>query len=160
MHSTSLHIGYPRSPFKFSGFINALLFLCHTSGLKLFPGGNVLLRPRSNAGLHSRYLLQPSTNAGLLLSSNAEMYPSSNAGLCPSSNAGLYPRCHRSSWSYKVEGVWPSLMLEMPSMEPATSVRALCQTASGVSIVVEHQRRTISEVVHHLGHGLTKGVLD
>ena len=89
----------------FSGFINALLFLCHTSGLKLFPGGSVLLRPSYNAGLHSRYLLQPSTNAGLLSSSNAEMYPNSNAGLCPSSNAGLYPRCHRSSWSKKVEGV-------------------------------------------------------
>lgn len=74
MHSTSLHVGYPRSPFKFPAFINALLFLCHTSGLKLFPGGSVLLRPSSNAGLHSRYLLQPSTNAGLL--------PSSNAGLC------------------------------------------------------------------------------
>ena len=74
MHLTSLHIGYPRSPFKFPAFINALLFLCHASGLKLFPGGNVLLRPSSNAGLHSRYLLQPSTNAGLL--------PSSNTGLC------------------------------------------------------------------------------
>ena len=45
-------------------------------------------------------------------------------------------------------------MPEMPSTEPATSVRALCQTASGVSIVVEHQCRTVSEVVHHLGHGL------
>ena len=53
-------------PFKSSAFINALLFLCHTSGLKLFPGGSVLLRPSSNAGLHSRYLLQPSTNAGPL----------------------------------------------------------------------------------------------
>ena len=127
MHSTSLHVGYPRSPFKFPAFINALLFLCHTSGLKLFPGGSVLLRPSSNAGLHSRYLLQPSTNAGLLSSSNAEMYPSPNAG--------LHPRCHRSSWSKKVEGVLPSLMLEMPSMEPATSARALCRTAS--------------EVVHH-----------
>ena len=82
MHSTSLHVGYPRSPFKFPAFINALLFLCHTSGLKLFPGGSVLLRPSSNAGLHSRYLLQPSTNAGPLPSSNAGMYPSSNAGLC------------------------------------------------------------------------------
>ena len=74
MHSTSLHVGYPRSPFKFTTFINALLFLCHASGLKLFPGDNVLLRPSSNTGLHSRYLLQPSTNVGLL--------PSSNAGLC------------------------------------------------------------------------------
>ena len=74
MHSTSLRVGYPRSPFKFTAFINALLFLCHASGLKLFPGGNVLLRPRSNAELHLRYLLQLSTNAGLL--------PSSNAGLC------------------------------------------------------------------------------
>ena len=74
MHSMSLHVGYPSIPFKFSAFINALLFLCHNSGLKLFLGGNVLLRPSSNAGLHSRYLLQPSTNAGLL--------PSSNAGLC------------------------------------------------------------------------------
>ena len=82
MHSTSLHVGYPRSPFKFPAFINALLFLCHTSGLKLFPGGSVLLRPSSNAGLHSRYLLQPSTNAGPLPSSSAGMYPSSNAGLC------------------------------------------------------------------------------
>ena len=82
MHSTSLHVGYPRSPFKFPAFINALLFLCHTSGLKLFPGGSVLLRPSSNAGLHSRYLLQPSTNAGLLPGSNAGMYPSSNTGLC------------------------------------------------------------------------------
>ena len=45
-------------------------------------------------------------------------------------------------------------MEEMPSMELATSVRDLCRTASGVSIVVEHQRRTVSEVVHHLGHGL------
>ena len=97
MHSTSLHVGYPRSPFKFPAFTNALLFLCHTSGLKLFPGGSVLLRPSSNAGLHSRYLLQTSTNAGLLLSSNAGMYPSSNAG--------LYPRCHRSPWFKKVEGV-------------------------------------------------------
>ena len=98
MHSTSLHLGYPRSPFKFPAFINALLFLCHTSGSELFPGGSVLLHPSSNVGLHSRYLLQPSTNAGLLSSSNAEMYPNSNAGLCPSSNAGLYPRCQRSSW--------------------------------------------------------------
>ena len=94
MHSTSLHVGYPRSPFNFPAFINALLFLCHTPGLKLFPGGSVLLRPSSYAGLHSRYLLQPSTNARLLPSSNAEMYPSSNAGLCPGSNVGLYPRCH------------------------------------------------------------------
>ena len=54
---------------------------------EVVPGGNVLLRPSSNAGLHSRYLLQPSTNVGPLPSSNAEMYPSSNAGLCPSSNA-------------------------------------------------------------------------
>ena len=82
MHSTSLHIVYPRSPFKFPAFINALLFLCHTSGLKLFPGGSVLLRPSSNAGLHLRYLLRPNTNAGPLPSSNAGMYPSSNAGLC------------------------------------------------------------------------------
>ena len=74
MHSTSLRVGHPRIPFKFTAFLNALLFLCHASGLKLFPGGNVLLRPSFNAGLHSRYLLQPSTNAGLL--------PSSNAGLC------------------------------------------------------------------------------
>ena len=66
MLSMSLYAGYPRSPFKFPAFINALLFLCHTSGLKLFPGGSVLLRPSSNAGLHSRYLLQPSTNVGLL----------------------------------------------------------------------------------------------
>ena len=51
MHSTSLYTRYPRSPFKFLAFINALLFLCHTSGLKLFPGGSVLLRPSSNAGL-------------------------------------------------------------------------------------------------------------
>ena len=57
MHSTSLHVGYPRIPFKFRAFINALLFSCHTSGLKLFPGGSVLLRPRSNAGLHLRYPL-------------------------------------------------------------------------------------------------------
>src|SRR3954467_10717739 len=91
MHSTSLHVGYPRSPFKFPAFINALLFLCHSLGLKLFPGGSVLLRPSSNAGLHSRYLLQPSTNVGLLPSSNAEMHPSSKAGLCPSSKAGLLP---------------------------------------------------------------------
>ena len=82
MHSMSLHVGYLRSPFKFPAFINALLFLCHTSGLKLFPGGSVLLRPSSNVGLHSRYFLQPSTNVELLPSSNAEMYPSSNAGLC------------------------------------------------------------------------------
>ena len=82
MHSTSLHVGYPRSPFKFTAFINALLFLCHTSGLKLFLGGSVLLRLSSNARLHSRYLLQPSTNAGLLPSFNAGMYPSSNAVLC------------------------------------------------------------------------------
>ena len=74
MHLTGLHAGYPRSPFKFLAFTNALLFLCHTSGLKLFPGGSVLLRPSSNAGLHSRYLLQRSTNAGLL--------PSFIAGLC------------------------------------------------------------------------------
>ena len=53
------------------------LFLCHTSGLKLFPGGRVLLRPSSNAGLHSRYLLQPSTNDGPLPSSNAGMYSKS-----------------------------------------------------------------------------------
>ena len=82
MHSTSLYVAYPRSPLKFPAFINALLFLCHTSGLKLFPGGSVLLRPCSNAGLHSRYLLQPSTNAGPLPSSSAGMYPGSNAGLC------------------------------------------------------------------------------
>ena len=69
-------------PLNFSAFINALLFLCHTSGLKLFLGGRVLLRPSSNTGLHSRYLLQPSTNAGPLPSSSAGMYPSSNAGLC------------------------------------------------------------------------------
>ena len=96
MHSTSLYVGYPRSPFKFPAFINALLFLCHTSGLKLFPGGSVLLHPSSNAGLHSRYLLQPSTNAGLY----------------PSSNAGLYPRCHRSPWLKKFEGGYPSLTLK------------------------------------------------
>ena len=83
MHSTGLHVGYPRSPFKFWAFINALLFLCHTLGLKLFLGGSVLLRPRSNAQLHSRCLLQPSTNPGLLPSYNAGMYPSSNAGLYP-----------------------------------------------------------------------------
>ena len=94
MHLTSLYVGYPRGPFKFPAFINALLFLCHTSGLKLFPGGSALLRPSSNAELHSRYFLQPSTNAELLLSSNTGIYPSSNAELCPGSNAGLYPRCH------------------------------------------------------------------
>ena len=74
MHSTSLCVGHPRIPFKFTAFINALLFLCHASGLKLFPGGNVLLHPSSNAGLYLRYLLQPSTNVGLL--------PSTNVGLC------------------------------------------------------------------------------
>ena len=94
MHSTSLHVGYPRSPFKFPAFINVLLFLCHTSGLKLFPGGSVLLRPSSNARLNLRYLLQPSTNAGLLPSSNARMYPSSNAG--------LYLRCRKSPWFKEV----------------------------------------------------------
>ena len=81
MHLTSLHVGYPRSPFKFPAFTNALLFLCHTSGLKLFPGGSILLRPSSNVGLYSRYLLQPSTNAGPLPSSNVGMYPSSSAEL-------------------------------------------------------------------------------
>jgi hypothetical protein len=40
----------------------------------------------------------------------------------------------------KVEGVQLSLMLKMPSMEPATCIRDL--------------RRTISEVVHHLGREL------
>ena len=120
MHSTSLYVGYPRSPFKFPGFINALLFLCHTSGLKLFPGGSVLLRPCSNVGLHLRYLLQPSTNAGPLPSSNTKMYPRSNAGLCvrapmpdyvselqrwtmyPSSNAGL---CIRAPTPDCIRGV-------------------------------------------------------
>ena len=94
MHSTSLHVGYPRSPFKFPAFINALLFLCHTSGLKLFPGGSVLLRPSSNAGLHSRYLLQPSTNAGLL--------PSSNAGLCIRAPT---PDCIRAPMPDYIRGV-------------------------------------------------------
>ena len=75
MNPKGLHIGYPRSPFKFSAFINALFlfFYATTSGLKLFPCGGVLLHLSSNAGLHSRYLLQRSTNTGL--------YPSSNAGL-------------------------------------------------------------------------------
>ena len=85
MQSTSLRIGYLRSPFKFPAFINALLFLCHASGLKLFPEGSVLLRPSSNVGLHSRYLLQPSTNAGL--------HPSSNTGLCI---RGPTPDCIRA----------------------------------------------------------------
>ena len=94
MHSTSLHVGYPRSPFKFPAFINALLFLCHTSGSELFPGGSVLLRPSPNAGLYSRYLLQLGTNIGLHLSSNV--------GLYPSSNARLYLRCRKSPWFKEV----------------------------------------------------------
>ena len=105
MHSIGLHIGYPRSPFKFPAFINALLFLCHTSGVMLFPGGSVLLRPSSNAGLPSRYLFQPSTNAGLLPSSNAGMYPSSNAGLCIQAPTPDYIRGVISPWFKKVEGV-------------------------------------------------------
>ena len=118
MHSTSLHVGIRGAPLSFRPLLMPCLFLCHTSGLKLFPGGRILLRPSSNAGLHSRYLLQPSTNDRfpalapeciraptldyvselqrwtVYPSSNAEIYPSSNAELCPGSNAGLYPRCH------------------------------------------------------------------
>ena len=40
----------------------------------------------------------------------------------------------------KFKGSYPSLMPEMPSIEPATCIRALCWTAS--------------EVMHHLGLGL------
>ena len=125
----------------------------------MFPGGSVLLRPSSNARLHSRYLLRPSTNARPLPSSNTGMYPSSNAGLCIQAPTPKYiraptpkyiraptPDCVQapmpdyirgiiSPWFKKVEGVYPSLMPEMPSMEPATSARALCRAAS--------------EVVHH-----------
>ena len=105
----------------FPAFPNALLFLCHTSGLKLFPGGSVLLHLSSNAGLHSRYLLQPSTNAGPLPSSNVGMYPSSNAGLCTRAPTPDYIRAPTpdcvpaptpeyirgviSPWFKKVEGV-------------------------------------------------------
>ena len=118
MHSTSLYAGYPRSPFKFPAFINALLFLCHTSGSKLFPGCSVLLRPSSNPGLYSRYLLQPSTNAGPLPNSNARMYPSSNAGLCSELQRRTVSELQRqtiSEVSYhlgskKFEGVYPSFM--------------------------------------------------
>ena len=94
MHSTGLHVGYPRSPFKFPAFINALLFLCHTLGLKLFPGGSVLLRPSSNAGLHL------SSNAGLCIRALTLDYVSElqRRTMYPSSNAGLYPRCRKSPW--------------------------------------------------------------
>ena len=123
MHSTSLHVGYPRSPFKFPAFINALLFLCHTSGLKLFPGGSVLLRPSSNAGLHSRYLLQPSTNAGPLPSSSTGMYPSSNTGLC-------------------IRAPTPDCISELQRRNISELQR---RTVSRL------QCRTISEVSYHLG---------
>ena len=35
MHSTSLHVGYPRSPFKFPAFINALLFFTPHLGFEV-----------------------------------------------------------------------------------------------------------------------------
>src|SRR3954468_2343994 len=102
MHSTVYTSGIRGAPFSFRPLSMPCLFLCHTSGLKLFPGGSVLLRPSSNAGLHSRYPLQPSTNAGPL--------PSSNAGMCPSSNAGLCiraptPDCIRAPTPDCIRGV-------------------------------------------------------
>ena len=119
----SLYVGYPRSPFKFPAFINALLFLCHTSGSELFLGGSVLLRPSSNAGLHSMYLLQPSTNAGLLPGSNAGMYPSSNDGLC-------------------IRAPTPDCISELQRRNISELQR---RTVSRL------QCRTISEVSYHLG---------
>ena len=74
VNPNSLHVVYPRSPFKVPTFINALLFLCHSPSLKLFPSGNVLLHPSSNAGLHSRYLLHPSSNAGLYIRAPTPKY--------------------------------------------------------------------------------------
>ena len=38
MHSTSLHVGYPRSPFKFSAFINALFIFMPHLGFEVVPG--------------------------------------------------------------------------------------------------------------------------
>ena len=38
MHSTSLHVGYPRSPFKFPAFINALFIFMPHLGFEVVPG--------------------------------------------------------------------------------------------------------------------------
>ena len=38
MHSTSLHVGYPRSPFKFPAFINALFIFMPHLGFDVVPG--------------------------------------------------------------------------------------------------------------------------
>jgi len=70
----------------------------------------------------------------------AGLLPSSNAGLHPSSNDGQHPRCHNYLGLQKIERIQPSLMPEMPYMEPATGARALCRTAF--------------EVVHHPDCGL------
>ena len=144
----SSHVGHPRRPSSFRPLSMPCNFLRHTLGLKSFPCGGVLLHSSSNAGLHSRYLLQPSTNAGPLRSSNARMYPSSNAilypssnvVLCPCSNAGLYLRCHRSPWLEKVLRRLSEFNAEKFSMERAIRIRALCRTTS------ELQRWSASEV--------------
>ena len=38
MHSTSLHVGYLRSPFKFPAFINALFIFMPHLGFEVVPG--------------------------------------------------------------------------------------------------------------------------
>ena len=98
MNSKSLYVGYPRSPFKLSAFINALLFLCRTLGLKCFLCGYVLSRPSSNA--------------------DCIQIPVPDCIQVPA------PDYIRGVIDYlgleKVKRVQPSLMLVIPSMEPTT----------------------------------------
>jgi hypothetical protein len=101
VYPKSSHVGHPRSPFKFSAFIDALLFLRRTSG-KVFP---VRRCP---------------------LASELERRTTSEVSFC---SRAPTPVCIRGVMDYlsleKVEGVQPSLMPKMSSMEPATRIRAL-----------------------------------
>ena len=91
MHSTSLHVGYPRSPFKFTAFINALFIFMPHLGFEVVPGRQGPLASElqrrtafevSFAAEHQRQTASQLYRRTMYPSSNAGRYPSSNTGLC------------------------------------------------------------------------------
>ena len=140
MNLKSLHVEYPRSPFKFSAFINALLFFMPHLGFEVVPVRRCPLASElqrriafevSFAAKHQRRTASELQRRSIRAStSDCVQAPTSDCIQAPT------PDCIRDVIDHlaskKLKGFSQALMSGMPSMEPATGARALCQTASEV----------------------------
>ena len=110
MHSTGLHVGYPRSPFKFPAFINALLFLCHTSGFEVVPGRQCPLaselqrRTAFEVSFAAEHQRRTAFRAPTPECIRAPM-PDYVQAPTPDYVQAPMPDYHKSPWFKKVEGV-------------------------------------------------------